>query len=117
LVAKIGLQDSTGSWSERYSHTLLLFLFPPLLLIMTGLGAVHGTAGTNDRAAGRWFSYLLALVFRVCRVKCLKLAWSGWCSVQQAHLSAARHWGRTGRILDTTVLFSALSVLGAGIGC
>jgi len=57
-----------------------------------------GPQGQMIGAAGRVVQLLACSRFRVCRSKMPQLAWSGWCSVQ--HLSAARHWGRTGRILD-----------------
>lgn len=108
---RLGCKDSTGSWSDRYSRALVLFLFPPLLLLMTGLAVLcMGPQGQMIGLRAGWFSYLLTLGFLgIAGVKCLKLAWLGWRSVQQARTYPAREFGgRTGRVLDTPVLFSAL---------
>ena len=103
--------EATGSWSDRYSRTLLLFLFPPLLLIMTGLAVLcMGPQGQMIGLRAGWFSYLLTLCFLgFAGVKCLKLAWLGWRSVLCARTYPPLDLrGKRGRVLDTTVLFSAL---------
>jgi len=82
---------------------------------MTGLAVLcMGPQGQMIGAAGR--GRLLALSFLgFAGVKCLKRGRDGVLQ-QAAHLSA-RHWGRTGRILDTTVLFSALIGFGSRNYC
>jgi len=57
---------------------------------------------------------LLALGFRSCRVKYLKLAWSGW-RVLQARTYPPLDLGGKGRVLDTAVLFSALIGFGSQV--
>jgi Zn-dependent protease with chaperone function len=110
-LLRLGCKCSTETWSDRYSRALLLFLFPPLLLMMTGLAVLcMGPQGQMVGLRAGWFSYLLTLGFLgVAGVKCLKLAWLGCRSVQQARTYPSRDLGITkGRVLDTPVLFSAL---------
>lgn len=97
-------------WSRRWQVTLSLFLFPPLLLMMTAFSML--CMGPQGRMVGLqvgWFSYLLALGFLLfCFVSCLLLAWSGWRSVLQTRTYPPQDFGgRPGRLLDTPVLFSA----------
>lgn len=107
---RLGYKGSAGSWAERWAKTLLLFLFPPLLLITTGLAVLcMGPQGRMVGLQASWFSYLLALVFLVVvGVLWLQLAWSGWRCVIQARTYPSRDFaGELCRVLDTPVLFSA----------
>lgn len=119
ILAALGLAWSVrvscsylqGSWTQRWQRALLLFLFPPLLLMMTASSVL--CMGPQGRMVGLqvgWFSYLLGLgFFGLAGVKCLKLAWEGWLSVRQTRSYPLQDFGgRRGRILDTPILFSAL---------
>lgn len=117
ILAALGLAcclrlsyDSAGDWTQRWAKTLSLFLFPPLLLIMTGLAVLcMGPQGRMIGLQASWFSYSLAIVFLlVAGVLCLHLAWSGWLCVCQARTYPSRNLGgRVCRVLDAPILFSA----------
>jgi hypothetical protein len=52
------------SWTERWQRSLLLFLFPPLLLLMTAASILcMGPEGQMVELWDGWFSYELALGF------------------------------------------------------
>ena len=107
---RLGYKSSEGSWTDRWAKTLLLFLFPPLLLLITGLAVLcMGPQGRMSGLQASWFSYLLAIVFFVVvATSCLQLAWSGWRCVCQTRTYPERELaGRLYRVLDTPVLFSA----------
>lgn len=101
-----------GSWNRRWQQALSLFLFPPLLLLMTATSVVY--MGSEDEPmVWEWqghFSYLLASGFLgFAGVLCLKLASQSWRSLQQARACPRLNFrGRRGRVLDTPIPFSAL---------
>ncbi len=100
-----------GSWTDRYSQSISLFLFPPVLLMMTGLAVLSmGPQGRMVGLQAGWCSYLLAISFLgLVGVKCIKLGWQGWRSLQQARTIPLLALGdRPGRVLDTPILFAAL---------
>lgn len=99
------------SWTERWQKTLLLFLFPALLLITTAAAVLcMGAQGEMIGLQASWFSYLLALSFCIfCTILCIKLVWEGWRSVQQTRTYPLQDFkGKSGRVLDTPILFSAV---------
>ncbi len=99
-----------GRWTERWLLALFLFLFPPLLLIMTAISVLcMGPQGQMVGPSAGWFSYLLALGFLGWGgVFCLKQASEGWRSVRQVRSYPQLDIkGRLCRVLDTTVLFAA----------
>lgn len=100
-----------GSWAQRWQRSLLLFLFPPLLLMMSALAVVcMGPQGQMVGLPAGWFSYLLALgFFGLAGILCLKLAREGWLSVRQTRTHLLQDLGgKPCRVIDTPVLFSAL---------
>lgn len=101
---------SKGRWIERWLLALSLFLFPPLLLIMTAISVLcMGPQGQMVGLSAGWFSYLLAFCFLGWGgVYGLKHASEGWHSVQQVRRYPQLNLeGRLCRVLDTTVLFAA----------
>ena len=103
--------DSQGEWSKRWQRSLLLFLFPPLLLIMTTVAVLcMGPQGRMVGFSAGWFSYLLALgFFGLVGILGIKQALQGWRSVKQTRTYPLQEFAdRFGRVLDTPVLFSAL---------
>ena len=119
IVAALGLawsvrgswSDSQGEWSKRWQRSLLLFLFPPLLLIMTTVAVLcMGPQGRMVGFSAGWFSYLLALgFFGLVGILGIKQALQGWRSVKQTRTYPLQEFAdRFGRVLDTPVLFSAL---------
>lgn len=101
-----------GSWSERWQQALSLFLFPPLLMLVTALAVLY--MGPEDKPEiWQWqgrFSYLLASGFLgFAGVVLLKLANQSWRSLQQIRTCPRLNFrDRRGRVLDTPVPFSAL---------
>lgn len=107
---RLGWPKPTGSWTERWQQALLFFLFPPLLLTMTGLAILY--MGPHGEMVWPWegrFSHLLASSFLgFAGILFLKLSSESWCSLKQAHTCPQLNLGnRRGRILDTPVPFSA----------
>ncbi len=103
--------DSVGSWAERWAKALLLFLFPPLLLIMTGVAVLcMGPQGQMVGFSSGGFSYLLAVgFFGLMGIKFIILSRQGWQAQRQA-----RTYPRLAvqdkhcRVFNTTVPFAAL---------
>lgn len=103
--------DTKGTWTQRWGRSLLFFLFPPLLLFITGLAVLcMGTQGTmiglQVGRASYWLTWFLFAWIGFCG---LKLARSGWQSVQKTRTYPSLDLGGTsGRVLETNALFSAL---------
>lgn len=111
LVLRSRCKSSSGSWRDRSERALLLFLFPPLLLTITGLAVLcMGPQGEMIGLRAGWFSYLLTLGFLgVAVVKCLHLAWEGRRSVLQARTYPLQDLrGKKSRVLNTPALFGVL---------
>lgn len=101
---------SAETWRERWQRALGLFLFPPLLLLMTAAAVLcMGPQGQMGGLQGGWFSYLLALGFLgFAGVLCLKLAAEGWRSVQLTRsYPSSEVEGRPMRVFNSAVLHSA----------
>ena len=104
-------QDTKGTWTRRWVRSLFFFLFPPLLLIVTGLAVLcMGTQGTMiGLQVGRFSYWLTITLFAVVGILGLKLAWEGWRSVKQTRTYPLQDLGnKSGRLLETPALFSAL---------
>lgn len=98
-----------GNWSKGWQRALGLFLFPPLLLMMTAIAVLcMGPKGEMGGLQTGWFSYLLALGFLgFAGVLVLKLASEGWVCVQQTRTyPQIELGGKPVRLLNATVLFS-----------
>ncbi|MBD1837246.1 M56 family metallopeptidase [Coleofasciculus sp. FACHB-501] len=104
-----GLEPS-GTWTQRWQRSFGLFLFPPLLLIVTAIAVIcMGADGKMGGLQAGWFSYSFAWGFLgVAGILCLKLAHEGWRSVQQTRTYPQIELeGKLGRLLNASVLFSA----------
>ena len=104
-------QDTKITWTRRWVRSLFFFLFPPLLLIVTGLAVLcMGTQGTMiGLQVGRFSYWLTITLFGVVGILGLKLAWEGWRSVKQTRTYPLQDLGnKSGRLLETPALFSAL---------
>ena len=100
----------TGGQQTRWQRSLVQFLLPPLLLLMTALSLVcMGPQGQMVRRLGGWFSYDLAVVFLVVGVAlAAKLLWEGWRSLRQVRSYPQQElFGTTARLLPTPVPFAA----------
>jgi Zn-dependent protease with chaperone function len=98
-----------GSWHLRWERSLFLFLFPPLLILMTATSIV--CMGTQGKMGGMYtdsFSYLSALIFLgFFNILGLKLAFQGWKSVKSARECPQINLaGQKARLLQTGALFA-----------
>ncbi|MGH1392450.1 MAG: M56 family metallopeptidase [Trichormus sp.] len=101
--------NSHGSWDVRWRRSLFLFLFPPLLILMTGIAVLcMGPQGKMGGMYTGWLSYSLALVvLSIFSGLCLKLAYQGWRSLQSARDCPLVNFdGRFIRLFDTEALFA-----------
>jgi Zn-dependent protease with chaperone function len=102
--------EPRGTWLQRWQRSLFLFLFPPLLLLMTAIAVLcMGTQGQMLGLQTGWFSYVLTLSYLgIIGILCLKLAWEGWQSVRSARNCPPLNLeGRQVRLLNTGALFAA----------
>jgi len=102
--------EPRGTWLQRWQRSLFLFLFPPLLLLMTAIAVLcMGTQGQMLGLQTGWFSYVLTLsCLGIVAVLCLKLAWEGWQSLKSARNCPPLNLeGRQVRLLNTGALFAA----------
>lgn len=107
---RLSWSGATGSWLQRWQRVLCLFLYPPLLLLMTVLAVLGmGPQGQMVGLHADWSSYWLALsLLGLTGALCLKLAWQGWHSVRQVRTyPQVNLGGKLGRLMDTPILFSA----------
>ncbi|MBD2039320.1 M56 family metallopeptidase [Microcoleus sp. FACHB-672] len=101
---------SAGNWRERWQRAIMLFLFPPLLLIMTAIAVLFmGPSGQMVGLLTDWLSYAIASGFLgLAGVLCVKLATQGWKTLQKTRTYCRRNInGIPARILDTNALFTA----------
>ncbi len=102
--------EPRGTWLQRWQQSLFLFLFSPLLLLMTAIAVLcMGTQGQMLGLQTGWFSYVLTLsCLGIVVVLCLKLAWEGWQSLKSARNCPPLNLeGRQVRLLNTGALFAA----------
>jgi Zn-dependent protease with chaperone function len=98
------------SWAQRWQMTLLVFLWPPLLLLMTAIAILWmGPQGEMIWVWEGWWSYTLAVGFVGMAVLLyLRQVYEGWLSVQQIH-SYPQHWiqGQWAYQLDYALPYAA----------
>ncbi|HEY9642406.1 MAG TPA: M56 family metallopeptidase [Coleofasciculaceae cyanobacterium] len=111
LVRVIGSRAvQANPWAMRWQQTVLAFLLPPLLLLMTAIAVLcMGTQGQMLGLPVGWIGYLLALGFLGVAIGwLLRLSWLGWRSLQHVQTyPVVAVQGAIGRILDTAQLFAA----------
>lgn len=75
------------TWAQRWQFTLLVFLWSPLLLLMTAIAVIWmGPQGQMVWGWEGWWSYILAAGFiSIASLLSLKLIYEGWVSVQKIH--------------------------------
>lgn len=105
-----------GNWTRRWQRSLLLFLFPPLLLLATALAILF--MGIQGQMVGihivgieeEWLSYLLAVTFLIIAAFwCIKLASKGILFLNKIRNCPQKEIaGKTVRVMNTPALFSAL---------
>lgn len=110
LFVRYSWSEPMGNWTQRWQRTLFLFLFPPLLLLMTAIAVLcMGPQGQMIGLHTDWFSYCLVLAgVASAIIFCLKLAIEGWQSLQQIRTYPQIDLeGRSARILNSPILYSA----------
>lgn len=110
LVRTIDL-PKTVNWTTRTYQTLLLFLFPPLLLLTTSFALLcMGSSGQMFGLQTGWFSYLLALSFLgFSGFKLCQLVSEGLHTVNQIRTYPVQKLkGEHCRLFDTNLPYSAL---------
>lgn len=99
-----------GTCQQRWQRSLGLFLFAPLLLLLTAIALVcMGPQGQMVRWWEGWFSYTLAIgLLAFAGILALKLMWEGWRSLQQVRTYPQLVvQGQQARLLDTPIPFVA----------
>lgn len=102
-------RDSQSSWIVRWQRALFLFLFPPLLILMTAIALVcMGPQGKMGHWQVGWLGYVLSLSLLVFfAYVCFHLAWQGWQSVKSAlQCPEIVLDGKKARLLSTEALFA-----------
>ncbi|MBE9228275.1 M56 family metallopeptidase [Phormidium sp. LEGE 05292] len=110
LLRTIDLPKS-GNWTTRTYQTLLLFLFPPLILLTTAFALLcMGASGQMIGLQTSWFGYLLALSFLgFSGVKFWQLVGEGLHTVSQIRSYPVQKLkGKNCRVFDTEIPYSAL---------
>jgi Zn-dependent protease with chaperone function len=103
-------QRPAGTWSQRWQRALVLFLAPPLSLLMTAIAILWmGPHGRMVWWWEGWLSYGLAIALLGLAVLiCLKLGWDGFCTLRRMRqLPIVSVQGQPARLLDTDELYSA----------
>lgn len=100
----------TGNWTQRWQKSLLLFLLPPLLLLMTAIAVLlMGPQGQMVGLHTDGFSYSLVLCCVGLAVGLgVNLATQGWQSMRKIRTYPQIDLdGKPARLLDHLTLFSA----------
>jgi Zn-dependent protease with chaperone function len=101
----------TGSWTTRTCKVLLLFLFPPLILLTTAIALCFmGSSGQMIGLQTGWFSYLLAVTFLIWSgLKFWQLVREGLHTVNQIRTYPLQKLnGENCRLFETNISYSAL---------
>ena len=77
--------DTSDNWEQRWQRSLFLFLFPPLLLIMTALAIIFmGAEGEMLGWHSSWLGYLMSIsLITIPTWFLLKLGFQAWRCCQQ----------------------------------
>ncbi|NRB06042.1 MAG: M56 family metallopeptidase [Richelia sp.] len=98
-----------GSWIIRWQRSLFLFLFPPLLILMTAVALVSmGPQGRMGQWQVSWSGYVFALIWLLL-FTCvfIRLAWQGWQSLNSTRkCSQIALDGKPTRLLPTSAIFA-----------
>ncbi|MFB2937863.1 M56 family metallopeptidase [Aerosakkonemataceae cyanobacterium BLCC-F154] len=100
-----------ANWKTRTSQSLLLFLFPPLLLLTTAFALLcMGASGQMIGLQTSWVGYFLALAFLgFSAVKFCQLIKEGWHTINQIRTYPVQKLqGENCRIFDNDIPYSAL---------
>ncbi|AFZ12452.1 peptidase M56 BlaR1 [Crinalium epipsammum PCC 9333] len=101
---------SHKTWLKRWQQTLIAFVFPPLLIIVTSLTVLcMGHHGTMLWRPVGWIGCHIALLFLVfAGITICYLFWQGWISLQKVRTyPLTTIAGKSGRVINTPELFAA----------
>ncbi len=109
-LMRLSWADAPGNWTERWQRSLLAFLFPPLLLVMTAIAILW--MGPAGQMVLRWeggLSYGLAIAFLIISsLLGLKLTWEGFCTLQTIRQNPMIDvHGNPARLLNLSTPYSA----------
>lgn len=110
VLTRLYWSKSPVTWADRWELALGAFLFPPILLLMTGIIVLGmGHHGTMLRHPVGWMGCHIALGFlSVVGVSLACLFGQQWRSLQQVRsLQLTTIASRPGRVLETPALFAA----------
>jgi len=114
FILALGLRcldlPAEDTWPDRWGRSLFLFLFPPILLLMTALSVIiMGAEGQMFGMDSSWPSYIFCLLFIVISIGILcKLGYQGYLSHQEiSKYSQELVAGKKARILETDFPYSA----------
>ncbi|MEX0268158.1 M56 family metallopeptidase [Leptolyngbyaceae cyanobacterium UHCC 1019] len=102
--------EASGIWAERWQRSLIAFLLPPLLLVMTAIAILWmGPAGQMVLRWEGWLSYGLAIAFLISSSFLgLKLAWEAICTLQTIRQNPVIDvHGNPARLLNLATPYSA----------
>lgn len=115
-ILRFSWSVTQGNWVSRWQRSLLLFLFPPLLLLATAIAILF--MGIQGQMLGihillieeGWWSYLVAMTFLiVAGIWCIQLAAKGILFSHQIRTYPQQEIAeRKVRVMNTPALFSAL---------
>lgn len=113
LACTLRWKSSTpeGNWGERWQKTLILFLVPPLLLLMTAIAIFWmGAGGEMVGFWDGWVSYFLAGSFLITAIfNAIKLLLEAKQIIQQTRSYPVKKIAQKNiRILKTSTLISAI---------
>ncbi len=102
------------NWSQRWQKTLVCFVLPPLLVVMTAIAVLcMGTDGQMIGFQAGRLSYAIALIFLIYSVvRSIQLALNGWHSLQKlknlvVHLPSDNLITEPVKLLNMPMLFAA----------
>ena len=101
---------TTNDWAKRWQRSLFLFIFPPLLLLITAFAVLYmGHHGQMlGLKASRFSCYLAVIFLGWIGFFFLKLGYQGWlCGQQVSNYSLKLLAGEEARILETKFPYSA----------
>lgn len=109
-IVRLSWVDASGRWIERWQRSLIAFLLPPLLLVMTAISILWmGPAGQMVLRWEGWLSYGLAIAFLIgSSFLGLKLAWEAVFTLQTIRQNPVIDvHGNLARLLNLATPYSA----------
>lgn len=109
-LLRISWFPSQGSWSERWQKAVLLFILPPLLILMSVIAILFmGPQGKMIGLSTDWFSYLITICWLILAIiMVIRLGSEGKQFKSEINTYPSQKLsGYSMRILDNPLLFCA----------